>query len=300
MKDTGERLIPEGHTQSLTYGEHLSRYRSVLEVVKDKIVVDIASGAGYGTNLIASKAKHVTGVDYSEDAIEYAKKLYSATNLKFIKGDALDLPFEDNSVDVVVSLETIEHLTDPEKFVKEVKRVLRPNGVFIVSTPNDDEYIEGNEFHLHEFRLKDLKKLINKYFNNSKFYYQGSYFAAGLYSENAFKSEHIWTGVVAKTFGQNTAKAIYFQAIASDETVPELLETTVIADAWNTKDDIFRDKERRIDREKLVKIAEDAQSVATELRHANDTLNNQLVEIKRSKTWKILEKARSVKSKLKK
>ncbi|NCU30782.1 class I SAM-dependent methyltransferase [Candidatus Saccharibacteria bacterium] len=292
MKDTGERLIPEGHTQSLTYGEHLSRYSAVLELVKDKVVIDIASGAGYGTNLIASKAKHVTGVDYSKEAIEYASNLYKSKNLKFVQGNASNLPFEDNIFDVVVSLETIEHLEDPEKFVIEVKRVLKPEGIFIVSTPNDDEYIEGNEFHLHEFCLKDLEKLVNKYFINSEFYYQGSYFATGLYSKDIFKSGHTWTGPITKTFGQNLSKAIYFQVVASDIRTPKLLEPTVVADVWSAKDDIIRDKERQIDRKKLVKIAEDAEAVAKELQEANRRLSKQLAEIHESKAWKFFEKVR--------
>ncbi len=76
LRDTGERLIPEGNHKTLTYGEHLARYQSVLSSVKGKVVADIASGAGYGTNLLASMAKTITGIDYSEEAIEYSKKLY--------------------------------------------------------------------------------------------------------------------------------------------------------------------------------------------------------------------------------
>jgi ubiquinone/menaquinone biosynthesis C-methylase UbiE len=119
MKDTGERLIPEGHHQTLTYGEHISRYLSVTDVVKDKVVLDIASGTGYGTQLIAKTAKKVYGVDYSPEAIEYSKQNHSSDNVEFKVGDAHNIPMDDKSVDVVVSLETIEHLKDPAKFLHQ-------------------------------------------------------------------------------------------------------------------------------------------------------------------------------------
>lgn len=294
MQDTGERLIPEGNTKTLTYGEHLARYTSVLESVKGKVVLDIASGAGYGTNLIATSAQSVFGVDYSEDAIKYAKNLYKAKNLKFIQGDAQKLPLEDNTIDVVVSLETIEHLKNPEAFVKEVKRVLKKNGQFIVSTPNDDEYIEGNEFHLHEFNLNELKRLIKKYFKNVEFYYQGSYFSAGVYSKKMFEVGGEAPGEFIKTFGQPINKSIYFIASASNSDVAKLSETTVVADSWNTKDDLAADKARRIDRDKLDNALRHAQDKVTELVLAKqaveidrDSLRNELHAIKGSKVWRV-------------
>lgn len=289
MKDTGERLIPEGNHKTLTYGEHLARYQSVLSSVKGKTVVDIASGAGYGTNLIAKHAKLVTGIDYSIEAIEYSKKLYKAKNLKFVQGDAQNIPIKDSSIDVVVSLETIEHIHDPEKFVKEVKRILKPSGQFIVSTPNDDEYIEDNEFHLHEFQLKELKKLINKYFKNSTYYYQGSYFSAGVYDENLFTKEGSYSGKTTKTFGQPINKAIYFIASASDDDVALLDNNTVIADSWNTKDDIQRDKERQIDRGKLDLALRDAQKKVTEL-----VLAKEAIEVERNQAYEKLDRIKKL------
>lgn len=295
MKDTGERLIPEGNHKTLTYGEHLARYQSVLGAVKDKIVLDIASGAGYGTNLISKSAKSVVGIDYSEEAIEYCNKLYQSSNLKFVQGDAQELPIEDSSVDVVVSLETIEHIPNPEKFVKEVKRVLKPGGQFIVSTPNDDEYIEGNEFHLHEFQLKELKSLIGKYFKKSDYYYQGSYLSAGVYSQELFEKGGTYTEQTSKTFGQPLNKAIYFIASASDSRPAILNNNTVVADAWNTKDDLSRDKDRQVDREKLDSALRHAQEKVTELVLAKkdveinrDELKNELAAIKGSALFRIL------------
>ena len=299
MKDTGERLIPKGHLQTLTYGEHLSRYLSVADIVRNKIVLDIASGAGYGTHLISKTAQKVCGIDYSQEAITYAQKNYAGDNITYKVGDAHDIPLPDSSVDVVVSLETIEHLKEPIKFIKEVKRVLKKHGQFVVSTPNDDEYIEGNEFHLHEFDLKELKQLINDNFKNSDFYYQGTYFGAGLLSKETFDQGGQPKAIVSKTFGQPLQKAIYFLALASDEEINSLTETVVLADAWNTKDDLARDFEHQTRLGNAQTEAEGLRAKVTELSVANEALSDELRSIKNSKGWKLLTKVYAAKNRAK-
>lgn len=277
MEDTGERLIVKGNEQTLTYGEHLSRYKSVLSIVKDKVVLDVASGSGYGSQMLASSAKKVTGIDYSAEAIKYSKLNYPAKNLTYKTGDAHNIELENESQDVVVSLETIEHLADPAKFVKEVKRVLKTDGVFVVSTPNDDEFMEGNEFHLHEFHLGELKKLIEKNFKNFEFYYQGTWFTAGLLGQEKFnapfKNEKL---VTSKTFGQKNAKAIFFIAIASDGKLPPLDENIVISDRWSTKEYI----EHELRQQHAIKQS-------TELRKQAESLLKQLEHIRNTRWWKI-------------
>src|SRR3990167_2932557 len=160
MQDTGERMIPEHHKGNIIYGEHMSRYLAVAGTVEGKVVLDIACGTGYGTQIIAKDAAKVYGVDISKETIEYAKENFNAPNITYKLGNASKIPLDDNSVDVVVSFETIEHVKEYEKFVDEVKRVLKDNGQFIVSTPNDDEFIDDNEFHVHEFQFTELKELV--------------------------------------------------------------------------------------------------------------------------------------------
>lgn len=303
LEDTGERLIPEGHHQTLTYGEHLSRYLAVTELCKDKIVLDIASGTGYGTKLLAGYAKKVFGVDYNSDAIDYAMENYNASNIKYIVGDATSIPLPDESVELVVSLETIEHLTDQDKFISEVKRVIKPGGQFVVSTPNDDEFIEGNEFHLHEFNLGGLQKLITKNFANHHFYYQGSYFTAALLDEKGFTKGGRLRALTDKTFGQPTEKAIYFLAIASDTIVEDLNQTVVISDAWSTKDDIKRDINHS---EYVARLNEQINNLREKIeilesqkqKLVNDSKELEL--IKNSKGWKILQTGYKAKAKIRK
>lgn len=289
LEDTGERLIPELHKQSLTYGEHLSRYAAAKSLVKGKTVLDIASGTGYGTALLAASAKKVIGVDYDKDAIEYSKKLYKLDNIKFIQGDAQDLPLGDSSVDVVVSLETIEHLPNPEKFVLEVKRVLKPNGVFYVSTPNDDEHFDqGNVYHLHEFDFKELNETIQKHFKRAKYYYQGSWYASGILGKTDFTGENALLQA-RKTFGQPVEQAIYYLAVASNgPSLPELDQNVIVADkfselkALNDHNAIVNDiknKNKRI---------EDLEKSRQELIEHSKKLDDSLTSILNSRGWKLL------------
>src|ERR1019366_4533556 len=134
-----------------------------------------ASGSGYGSALLGTQAKKVYGVDIDKEAIIYAKKNYQSKIVEFILGDGVKIPLEENSVDVVVSFETIEHIEHYEAFMDEVSRVLKKDGLFILSTPNDVEFPETNHFHIHEFERKELEKLVRRYFKNNKAYYQGTW-----------------------------------------------------------------------------------------------------------------------------
>ena len=107
MKFTGERFLP--NIDGAIALEHLHRYLVASLYVHNKDVLDIASGEGYGSAMLARNAKTVIGVDISEDAIAHATARYAAKNLEFRAGNAAKIPLEDASVDVVVSFETIEH-----------------------------------------------------------------------------------------------------------------------------------------------------------------------------------------------
>jgi ubiquinone/menaquinone biosynthesis C-methylase UbiE len=168
LKFTGERLVTSGdvHYRNL---EHLHRYALALEYVENKIVLDIASGEGYGTNLLSKKAKMVYGVDISEEAINHAQEKYDRNNIEFKVGSVINIPFEENKFDVVVSFETIEHLTEQEQMLSEIKRVLKKDGILILSSPDREIYASrsvGNIYHLKELTLKELLDLLKVQFKN--------------------------------------------------------------------------------------------------------------------------------------
>ena len=111
--------------------EHFHRYLFALRYCEDKEVLDVASGEGYGSALLGQVARSVIGVDVDMASVDFANAHYLNERVSFRRGDAIALPIADASVDVVVSFETIEHLSDHEIFLTEVRRVLRPGGAML-------------------------------------------------------------------------------------------------------------------------------------------------------------------------
>lgn len=234
LTDTGERMIPSFHMGNITYGEHLGRYMSVLKAIKGKTVLDIASGSGYGTKLMAADAKFVYGVDIDEDAVEYSRKEFGAKNVEYIVGSGTEIPLKDDSVDCVVSMETIEHIEDQEKFLEEVRRVLRPGGFMIVSTPNDKVYPKGNHFHVREHNKASLVTLLKKYFKKVNINYQVVTIAASVLTEadlSQDKGTANWE--LHKVYASKPDDSIYYLAICGDGQLPQLERNTLLSQEFS-------------------------------------------------------------------
>ena len=135
LKWTGERYIPEIEPGIIHY-EHLHRYKFAKEFVKDKMVLDLACGEGYGSFLLSATAKEVVGIDINKETITHASSKYLKNNLRFITGSISSIPIlEEKIFDVIVCFEAIEHIKEHDSLIKEVKRLLKDDGIFIVSTP---------------------------------------------------------------------------------------------------------------------------------------------------------------------
>jgi SAM-dependent methyltransferase len=142
----------------------MHRYAWCLNLVAGKEVLDIACGEGFGSALLARQARSVVGVDIAPDAIAHARHRYPADNLSFIEANASQLPLADQCADIVVSFETIEHLAEQEQFIAEIRRVLRPHGYLIMSSPNIDVYTvrqnHKNRFHVKELTRQEFSDLL--------------------------------------------------------------------------------------------------------------------------------------------
>jgi SAM-dependent methyltransferase len=173
---TGERLTSEFGGQ--TEMEHLHRYMLARHLCRGRDVLDIASGEGYGAALLGQVASSVIGVEVAEDAVAHATANYVCANLCFRLGDARRIPLDDASVDVVVSFETIEHFDEQETFLAEVRRVLRPGGKMIVSTPERDSYSPAdrpaNPYHVMELTREEFVVLLNRHFRHVTMLWQRS------------------------------------------------------------------------------------------------------------------------------
>jgi len=190
---TGERLVTQVNDHVGTI-EHLHRYAFAMEYVKNKVILDIASGEGYGSNLLAQVATKVIGVDISEEAVSFASQKYVRTNLEFKVGSADLIPLPDNCVDVVVSFETLEHHEKHEEMMQEVKRVLKPDGLMIISTPDKSIYHRrdpDNVYHVKELYVSEFESLIKKYFKKSSFLEQRVVFGSFLSSKLPNESERL-------------------------------------------------------------------------------------------------------------
>lgn len=178
MEFTGERFVPGFEMDDEIRVEHYQRYLSILDVVKGKIVVDVACGEGYGANLMMGSAKFVYGFDISEDAIKHAQETYSRKGLEFQVAGVNTLPAANKSIDVLVSFETIEHLDEvlQHKFLKEIKRVLKNDGLLVISTPNraiySDKYNYRNPFHVKEFYRDEFVAFLKDFFHTVHVYDQ--------------------------------------------------------------------------------------------------------------------------------
>ncbi|QHT56330.1 class I SAM-dependent methyltransferase [Cellulomonas sp. H30R-01] len=227
IENDGERMIPAFHRPSLLYAEHLTRYQAAAEIVRGKRVLDIASGSGYGSSLLAGTAASVVGVDVSEVAVAYATRQYGADNLEFRHGNAEHIPLEDDSVDVVVTFETIEHVEDYRAFVAEIDRVLAPGGIALVSTPNDLEFVEGNHYHLHEFVYDELRELLAPHFAHVKPFFQATWQAVAVGTQEDFSTEGVVEATVHNLAPLERDQFLYFYFVCSreptDATVPTVL-----------------------------------------------------------------------------
>ena len=153
--DHVERFVPEQMGGTLIEAEHQARYRLALNLVPGQRVLDAGCGVGWGSELLRlAGAESVVGVDLSEEALADARR--RAPECEFVPGDLQKLPFPDGGFDVVVCMEALEHTEDTGGTLDELARVLRPDGVLLVSSPNPGVYEAGNPFHLHELTSDEL------------------------------------------------------------------------------------------------------------------------------------------------
>ena len=159
----------------------IGRYRFSLNFVKDgDICLDAASGSGYGSELLSQKARKVVGLEIDEHALKFARSHYQNDRIDFRQADLtqpLDLP--DDYFDIIVSIETLEHISNHDAMLSEFKRVLKSGGWLIASTVEHQVYTEKggirNIHHIGELTKKQLMTLISRYFKLEELYGQIKY-----------------------------------------------------------------------------------------------------------------------------
>lgn len=238
---TGERFTPEC-VREIWY-EHWARYAFALPFAKDKRVLDAACGEGFGSALLASAAREVTGMDISAQAVAHAQARYgSAPNLRYRQGDCTKIDLPDASFDLVVSIETLEHVEAQQDMVAGFARVLADDGVFIVSSPDKHTYTDlsgfRNEFHVRELYRDELLALLKAHFPEVRLFGQKLLFQSAIWSLDSDTSH---SGIAAATAeqaadGTTLVKSgllydpLYFIAVCSRRPLGDLPQLALFGD----------------------------------------------------------------------
>jgi SAM-dependent methyltransferase len=227
MEFTGERFTPEC-VREIWY-EHQHRYAFAQALARGKRVLDAACGEGYGSALLADVAASTLGVDIDAAAVEHAQRRYgNKANLEYRQGDATALDFLANgSFDLVCCFETLEHVEAQEALLAGFARLLAPDGVLLVSSPDKAEYSDArgyrNEFHVRELYRDELEALLSRHFRQSRLYAQKLLFQSVLWRVDGARGMAAASTEHDDRLEEGLAYApLYYLAVCTQGELPEL------------------------------------------------------------------------------
>jgi ubiquinone/menaquinone biosynthesis C-methylase UbiE len=235
---TGERFTPECSGE--IWHEHWHRYLFAQRLAPGKVVLDVACGEGYGSAFMAKQGATVIGVDVDAAAIGHAKSRYSnIPGLSFSQGSATKLPLADASIDMIVSFETLEHLAEQEEMLAEFRRVLRPDGFLVMSSPNRPIYSDAmnhrNEYHVRELDRDELAELLKPHFPVVRWYGQRLVFQSMLWVLDSIpgSAENLQNAGAHGDPVPGTIPPMYYLVICSRElsVMPDTVDISLLGDA---------------------------------------------------------------------
>lgn len=122
--------------------QHETRHGALMDLLEGRLVLDVGCDIGILTTAVATRAQHVLGIDVRPEAVEIAERMFAAPNVRYQVGDLSSLHLPESAFDCVLFLETVEHIEQPMTLLRELHRVLRPNGSLLLSTPNPVSFHE--------------------------------------------------------------------------------------------------------------------------------------------------------------
>jgi SAM-dependent methyltransferase len=204
----------------LLAAEHFARYEWVSALAPGRRILDAGCGTGYGAEILAKAgAEHVTGVELAGAVVEAARALASAT-LRFEQGDIARLPHADGAFDLVTCFEVIEHVEDPQAVLAELARVLAPDGLLAISSPNAEHYPEGNPHHIREFATSEFRSLLREAFPSVRLLAQHQWISSALFEEGALGRGALEVRTVKAT-SRRLGSETYTIALAGYGELPE-------------------------------------------------------------------------------
>jgi SAM-dependent methyltransferase/uncharacterized coiled-coil DUF342 family protein len=310
---TGERFMPQ-QTDPLLALEHYHRYCFVSRFAENRRVLDIACGEGYGSAFLAQYAREVIGIDSDRTTIDHATHKYSSVpNLTFKIGRCEDLHEDLGGFDLVVSYETIEHLTENDQIelLNNVERILKKDGIFIVSSPDKDEYAAAirskNQFHKHEMTLAELKSRLETHFKYVYLCGQRILSLSAIWQLKGWESDHFHFYAKKDLLkevghGKNFSPPLYLIALCSNDPLPD----DIIAEAnsfyfdianiektknfyeWAAQMDAEAQKSREVVQNlqrQLEERANWAQDLQSEIDSRSEVIDSLRKELEKRATW---------------
>jgi len=215
-----ERFVPESMSEELLAAEHLVRYEWAGGLAQGRRVLDAGCGTGYGAEMLAAAgAASVIGVDVAAAVVE-AARARAGGRLAFERADVARLPYDDGSFDLVTCFEVIEHVPDPGAVLGELRRVLAPDGVLAVSSPNADRYPPGNPHHVREFTTSEFRALLAEAFPAVRLLAQHQWISSAVFEERDLEPGALSVRTV-KTDGRRLGSEAYTVALAGSGPLPE-------------------------------------------------------------------------------
>ena len=313
--------MPGGlNTTEIAY-EHLHRYALAALLVQGKTVLDLASGEGYGAALLAKHAARVVGVEIDPEAVHHASSQYTQNGLSFVVGSITHIPLQmDHAFDVITCFEAFEHIARQDLLLSEVKRLLKPGGLFIVSTPNKLVYTdlsgEVNPFHVREFYRDEYEKILQDNFVHVRLFGQQVLSTSQLWAEQhghtrsaqdffikRAQGEFVWTDGHARP-------TKHFLAVCSDGELPDMPTASTLSDvddhrynevvtamknsmtAYDAASTAFHEASKQADHHTQVanQLLAQVEGLTKEVsRHATqaEVYSQELLNIKNSRTYKL-------------
>jgi SAM-dependent methyltransferase len=220
-----ERFVPEQDRGRLIEAEHLARYRWAAQAADGQRVLDAGCGTAYGSRLLAEAgAREVVGVDVAQAVVETVA-LSMPETVHLVTGDLRELTFTDGEFDLVVCFEVIEHVEDPAVVLDELVRVLAPDGLLLISSPNRGVYPPGNPHHVHELTPAELEAELTSRLDNVRLLRQDDHIVSALHERDGDPAGLRLDDVTAD---RDLGSEVYTVAVASRSTLPDLPGVAVL------------------------------------------------------------------------
>ncbi len=231
-----ERLDLQERTSGLIVSEHRGRYLWAAQFASGHTVLDAGCGTGYGMQILKDGgAERVVGVDISEAAVARASALTAHEGLDARQGDLRALPFPDDEFDLVVCFETIEHVDNQTQAIREIRRVLRPEGILVISSPNRNVYPPGNPHHTHEYVPEEFEEALAREFSHVLLCRQSPWLAAAILSDDQSRATDATGDLLLKVVKQDAVmpgREMFTVALASDAELPSTEALLVIGEPF--------------------------------------------------------------------